>query len=90
MNEAKEKAEGDEKLLKTIQELLQELPKDSPSAKPSEDKSKPAGKALSPEEQEKAELAKLSNIQWLIYPFKKMICHLLGYICRRKQKKKSD
>lgn len=39
----------------------------------------------SEEEQEKAKLATLSNVQWLLYPFKKMIASLVHRIMGKKK-----
>ena len=91
---AKSAAKGDEKLLANVEGLIKELPKVG---------SVPAAGAESPskqqqaidlekltDEEEKAMLAKLSNIQWLIYPFKKMVLHYVKRIFGKKQSVKQE
>ena len=65
-------------MLRYIEEVEQLLPEERKKADPEK----------SAEEEEKAALAKLSNIQWLVYPFKKTVLTFIDYFRGRRSKDK--
>eukprot|EP00829_Urostomides_striatus_P013653 TRINITY_DN3834_c0_g1_i1.p1 TRINITY_DN3834_c0_g1~~TRINITY_DN3834_c0_g1_i1.p1 ORF type:complete len:214 (-),score=57.19 TRINITY_DN3834_c0_g1_i1:42-683(-) len=84
----------DEKSLSNIEELLRQIPKiekpktDLPFGKLYDEKPQFADPEKNAEEEEKQLLPKLSNIQWLFYPYKKMFKRIWEKICCKKSKGK--
>ncbi len=78
---AKEMAKGDEKLTENVDTLLKEIPPLQAPKKPSaaatslgaKEKPKVIDPEKAAEEEETVMLGTLSNAQWLLYPFKKMV-----------------
>jgi hypothetical protein len=95
LQEAQECAQGDSKTMEMIQAVINEIPKGRSNAKSIpfgrlySDKPQFADPIKNSAEEERLELASMSNIKWLIYPYKKMLCKLFGYFFCRKDKPKT-